>query len=279
MILVRLGEMTLKGPRARAEMMRILIGNLVHRFRERGVEMVYRKEEGRLYVYTADLEGASWILSRAFGIRSFSPSLAVDAELGAIVEAALEELPEGFSGSFAVRVRRRGEFPLSSQEAASEIGAAILGARPGARVDLEKPDVEVGVEIRGQVAYVFSSWCPGPGGLPLGSEGTAVAYVDSPQGALAAWLLLRRGARLRIFSPSGEGEVLRDWCHLCPFLEGGLGEAVEDALSRDYGLVLPEPAEADAVQLLPLSRLAMTEFMDVMLRGPGQCRRTRTIYK
>ncbi len=279
MVLVRLGELTLKGPKAREEMVRILIGNIVHRFRERGAEMVYRREGGRLYVHTPDLGTAKWVLSRSFGVRSFSPSIMVDAELGSILEAALSEIPEEFSGTFAVRVRRRGDFPLTSQETAARLGEGILGARPGASVDLENPDLEVGVEIRGSIAYVFTYWCPGPGGLPLGSEGTAVAYVDSAEGALAAWLVLRRGARLRIFSPSGEGEVLRDWCHLCPFLCGSLQDAAEDARKRGYGLVLPRPAGVDATQLLPLSSLAVREFMEVMLRGPGPCRRTRTIYK
>jgi thiamine biosynthesis protein ThiI len=64
-------------------------------------------------------------------------------------------------------------------------------------VDLSAPEVTAGVEIHQGFAYLFGETRPGPGGLPLGVEGRAVALVsggfDSP---VAAWHLLRRGVAL-----------------------------------------------------------------------------------
>ena len=52
----------------------------------------------------------------------------------------------------------------------------------------------IGVEVRREGTRVFGETIPGPGGLPLGSGGRAVALIsggiDSP---VAAWLMMKRG--------------------------------------------------------------------------------------
>jgi thiamine biosynthesis protein ThiI len=54
--------------------------------------------------------------------------------------------------------------------------------------------VEVGIEVRPERVLVFGEILPGPGGLPLGSQGRVVALlssgIDSP---VAAWLMMKRG--------------------------------------------------------------------------------------
>jgi thiamine biosynthesis protein ThiI len=64
-------------------------------------------------------------------------------------------------------------------------------------VDLDRPDLELHVEIREGDCYLFTEVIQGTGGLPLGVEGSLVALVsggiDSP---VAAWMMMKRGCRI-----------------------------------------------------------------------------------
>ena len=65
------------------------------------------------------------------------------------------------------------------------------------RVDLENADIDLGVEIRREGAFLYVEKFKAPGGLPVGYEGRAVSLlsggIDSP---VASWLLMRRGCRI-----------------------------------------------------------------------------------
>ncbi|MCK5548441.1 MAG: hypothetical protein KAI64_05465, partial [Thermoplasmata archaeon] len=88
--------------------------------------------------------------------------------------------------------------PYSSQSVAEEIGSAILSSRKGLKVDLDEPDVEVYVEVREDKAYVFKDAVRGPGGLPLGSQGLVVAFVEEESDIAAAWLMMKRGCKVHL---------------------------------------------------------------------------------
>src|SRR3989442_1502901 len=74
-----------------------------------------------------------------------------------------------------------------------EVGAAILQRFAHLHARMKEPDVRVQIDIRDH-AYVSTETIPGPGGLPVGTGGKALALVsggiDSP---VAAWLGARRG--------------------------------------------------------------------------------------
>jgi thiamine biosynthesis protein ThiI len=61
-------------------------------------------------------------------------------------------------------------------------------------VDLERPEVEIVVEVLPDEAFVSLDRRPGPGGLPVGASGTVAALlsggIDSP---VAAWRMMKRG--------------------------------------------------------------------------------------
>jgi thiamine biosynthesis protein ThiI len=62
-------------------------------------------------------------------------------------------------------------------------------------VDLsDDADVVIGIEIREESAWLFAEHAPGPGGLPLNTQGRVMALIsggiDSP---VAAWLMMKRG--------------------------------------------------------------------------------------
>jgi thiamine biosynthesis protein ThiI len=99
--------------------------------------------------------------------------------------------------SFGVRARRVDKsLPFRSRDVAREIGARVQ-ARTGARVDLDAPELWIELHVlHGEALLLHERW-PGPGGLPVGSAGHALALVsggiDSP---VAAWLLAKRGCRM-----------------------------------------------------------------------------------
>ena len=155
---------------------------------------------GRVVVETGDPR-AGEVLSRVHGITSLSP--ARRCRLGELEDVAVAvargALPAG--GAFRVRVRRQGEHGFTSTDAAAALGAAIVRAVPGARVELDDPDLAVGVEIRGETCYVFDRAIPGvdhraaaAGAADAGPAGTDAGepalLVDKMLGTLVSWLRL-----------------------------------------------------------------------------------------
>jgi len=168
------------------------------------------------------------------------------------LELADPRLPAG--ASFAVRGRRTGSHPFTSQELARDLGGDVLDRFPDRhlRVDLEHPEAELFVEVRGPRTYLYFDRVAGPGGLPLGVAGRLVAFVDGPRGALGAWLMMKRGCRVGVVvAPSGEAfarEVLARYdphLRLTPSSSDdwpGAIAAVAEELHAD-GIVLPLTVE------------------------------------
>ena len=72
----------------------------------------------------------------------------------------------------------------------------ILYAFPEIRVDVHHPDVLLHVEVREEI-YIYSEIIPGPGGMPIGTNGTAMLLlsggIDSP---VAGYMISKRGVGL-----------------------------------------------------------------------------------
>ncbi len=201
-LLVRYGEIGLKSSSVRRRFEQQLIADIRRRHSSAQVPCVISQARGRIFVDSDDWRRSSEILSRTFGIVSFSPVTDVSSDAGELEKATVEfARPLMFKGaSFAVRPRRSGNHPYTSQEMARRIGEAILkdNSPLGIRVDLEEPDVEVSVEGRDRNAYLFSMALSGPGGMPLGSQGRALCIVDSEQGLASTWLMMKRGCSVLV---------------------------------------------------------------------------------
>jgi tRNA uracil 4-sulfurtransferase len=209
LFLVRYGELALKSPPVRREFESSLRRNILDQFVREGITGRLRSDHGHLYVEVDEGERARRVLKRVFGITSVSEVHEVPSEREAI-RARLLELagPRLSPGSkFAVRARRTGTHPFTSQELARDLGGDVLErfADRQLSVDLEHPDVELFVEVRGPRTYLYFDRTAGPGGLPLGVAGRLVALVDGPRGALGAFLMMKRGCRVAVVAlPSGE---------------------------------------------------------------------------
>ncbi|MFN3803682.1 MAG: THUMP domain-containing protein [Pyrobaculum sp.] len=223
-LLVRLGELTVKRGYTRSEMERLLL-RAAGEAAERCGEASFEREPGRLYV-RGDVGCLKESLARVFGVRAVSPAHVITfRELTDIANAAVALWGEAVRGrKFAVRVRRVGAHAFTSRDVAAVVGSALV--ERGGVVDLEGPEVELYVEVRGERAFLYREVVEGPGGLPLGSEGKVLALVsggiDSP---VAAWLLMRRGAHVDIF-----------YCNLGGTLTARAAlEVIQALLSWSYG--------------------------------------------
>jgi uncharacterized protein with PIN domain/tRNA(Ser,Leu) C12 N-acetylase TAN1 len=107
---------------------------------------------GRLVVETAS-EAAAELVALP-GVLSVSPCRRVtpDQLEAAAVSLARESLTS--DRTFAVRVRRRDGSELRSPDIARSLANSI-GAATGARADLTRPNVTIGVELRDHEAFVF----------------------------------------------------------------------------------------------------------------------------
>jgi len=192
------------------------------RLRPMGEFNVYR-DYGRIYIEALsdyDYDGAVEKLTKIFGIVGISPVVvAKEMTYESIREAALKHFRDNYSDetffedehdfrkgsagewdfSFKVHTRRNNKsFPMNSMEIDMEIGHDLLVEyeAEGLHVDVHKPDVMLEIEIRDK-AYVYSGTLPGPGGLPVGTNGKAVTLlsggIDSP---VAAYMIAKRGVEM-----------------------------------------------------------------------------------
>ncbi|MDD1670058.1 MAG: tRNA 4-thiouridine(8) synthase ThiI [Methanomicrobiales archaeon] len=190
--LVRYGEIFLKSDYVRRQWENVLVRNIREVLPP---ACRVRSERGRIWVAgPVDPER----LRRVFGIVSFSPVIRCALEdLDATLLSLARERGAGDIRSFAIRMRRVGTHPFTSQEKAVELGNLVRAEFPDLQVDLDNPDLELHVEIRNDTCYLYTTVIPGAGGLPLGVEGSLVALVsggiDSP---VAAWMMMKRGCRI-----------------------------------------------------------------------------------
>jgi thiamine biosynthesis protein ThiI len=197
LVLIRYGEIALKGQN-RTFFFRKLRRNVRKCLKANDIPGTVWQEGQRIYLETDQVEAAVEAVQRVFGIVSLSPVQVVPAEMDTIaVEgvAVAQRTALGPARTFRVRARRSDKsFPYISPEIERRLGEAIV-MDTGARVDLSKnAEVEIGVEVQPGRALIFGETIPGPGGLPLGSQGRVVALlssgIDSP---VAAWLMMKRG--------------------------------------------------------------------------------------
>ena len=162
------------------------------------------KEQGRVYVLCPeeyDFDEAVEALQRVFGIVGIRPVVIYDdqgfEQMGKDVVSYMKARYPEFSGTFKVYTRRaRKSYPINSMEVSASLGGLILDAFPEASVDVHNPQLTLSVEIREKI-YVYSETIPGPGGMPVGTNGKAMLLlsggIDSP---VAGYMIAKRGVKI-----------------------------------------------------------------------------------
>ena len=162
------------------------------------------KEMGRIFVFTEgdfDYEGTIDALKTVFGISGICPVQILEDEGFEHLSAAVAEYMKSMYGdekkTFKVAARRANKkYPLDTMELNMELGGVILDACPNLTVDVHNPDIYMTVEVRDKI-YLYSEIIPGPGGMPVGTNGSAMLLlsggIDSP---VAGYMVSKRGVRI-----------------------------------------------------------------------------------
>lgn len=167
-------------------------------------EFKVTRTDGRIYVHALsdfDYEETVDNLKTVFGISGICPVVHVEDEgfekLAETVVSYVDKVYQDKNMTFKVQARRaRKNYPMNSMEINMALGEAVLNAYPKMKVDVHQPDVMLYVEIREKI-YIYSIEIPGPGGMPVGSNGKAMLLlsggIDSP---VAGYMIAKRGVKI-----------------------------------------------------------------------------------
>lgn len=167
-------------------------------------EFKVTRTDGRIYIHALsdfDYDETVDSLKTVFGVSGICPVIHVEDEgyenLARTLTAYVDEVYKDKNITFKIHARRaRKNYPMDSMELNRELGGAVLEAFPEMKVDVHEPDVMLHVEIREKI-YIYSIESPGPGGMPVGSNGKAMLLlsggIDSP---VAGYMIAKRGVKI-----------------------------------------------------------------------------------
>ena len=201
--LIKYAEIAIKG-KNRYLFEDALVSQMNHALKKVDGTFRIRKEQGRIYIEMDgeyDYDEAVEALKCVFGIVGICPVVILEDEgFDKLAEEVIHHIDEAYPDkhfTFKVNARRaRKNYPLESMEINAQLGERILNAFPETRVDVHKPEVVINVEIRNQI-NVYSTVIPGPGGMPVGTNGQAMLLlsggIDSP---VAGYMIAKRGVKI-----------------------------------------------------------------------------------
>jgi adenylyl- and sulfurtransferase ThiI len=183
----------------------------------RSVEGDVRILGARLWMMGSDADALADVAVHTFGVVSVSPCRKISTSLDGVCKVAAEIALRRPWTRFAIRAQREGTHEFRSQDVAIKGGSAVYKAAEAAgrtpKVDLDTPECEIHIDIRGGESYLFLDQMPGPGGIPAGSQGKIAVLLESDDDIVAAWLLARRGCNVKMHGKATprQADTLRRW--------------------------------------------------------------------
>ena len=182
-----------------------LLSHIHHALKRLDGQFTVTKESGRIYAHAGapfDYDEVTEALTCVFGVAAVCPlkrveDLGFEALKKQVVEYIEETYPDK-SFTFKVNTRRvNKQYPGSSEQINRDLGEVILETFPQTKVDVHQPDVLLNVEIRPKGVNLYSRVIPGPGGMPVGTNGRAMLLlsggIDSP---VAGYMIAKRGVTI-----------------------------------------------------------------------------------
>ena len=202
--LIKYAEIGLKG-KNRYIFEDALVSHIHHSLKRLDGNFTVTKEAGRIYASAAeefDYDEVIDALKKVFGIAAICPMVQLedngyDDLKAKIIEYVNNAYPDKHF-TFKVNTRRTNkQYPHTSEEVNRDLGEVILDAFPDTSVDVHNPDVLLNVELRAKRINVYSLVIPGPGGMPVGTNGRAMLLlsggIDSP---VAGYMIAKRGVTI-----------------------------------------------------------------------------------
>ena len=159
---------------------------------------------GRIYMDAQgeyDYDEVIAALKRVFGIAWICPMFQIEKtdfeEIKKEVTSYVDQVYEDKNFTFKVDAKRVDKkYPVSSEQMNRDLGEVILDTFPETKVDVHHPDVLLKVEVR-KLVNIYSVMIPGPGGMPVGTNGKAMLLlsggIDSP---VAGYMIAKRGVMI-----------------------------------------------------------------------------------
>ncbi len=277
MYIVRYGEIGLKGLNRR-----FFEHALVRNIKKHVPGLIIRKRN-RIYVHSdQDKDTVISALTKTCGVVSVSSAEQCDCTLDAISRVALmcvkEELRKREINTFRISTQRLEKKIDTSIHINEQVGSAVIDAFHF-RVQLEDPDLDIGIEIHDH-AYVYAEKIAGPGGLPVGVEGTVASLMSDDNALFSTYVMLKRGCRVIqiVFDPAQVVPATAVCKKLEPFSPFPLTvhcikeDELEDFLFRRHAVALVTPEELPAIKeslIRPTFRplIAFPAFMKEKIAG------------
>ena len=213
-LLLRYSEIGLKGISVRNRWENRLKDNILQMLAADGVDALVTRGQARFYVEAADLDAAIRSIRKVFGVGSISIAETCSNDMETICSTVAEYSKSRMvkGKTFAVKARREGGQKYTSMDLAKSCGDAIWNANldKDPKVNLKDPDIVFWVESRPRDAFIFQDYIYCHAGLPMGTQGHVLAYVDNDRGVLSALLMMKRGCKVIVRGEYGL-DLLREY--------------------------------------------------------------------
>jgi len=189
-ILIRYSEIGLKGNNKNDFELK-LIRNINSQLKKEGIKAERIK---RLFSRILIITDKTPDLTSVFGIASYSTAKIVPLNTDDM-KKHIASLIKDYNKDISFRIsakRLDKEFHLDSMGIERELGSFVV-EKTGAKVNLKNFDKEIGLDILRNEAIIFNNRIKGPGGLPAGIEGNALALIENKDSVKAAILAMKRG--------------------------------------------------------------------------------------
>jgi len=207
-VIIRYSELGLKSNFVRKMFEKKLVENLKKHFHKEGAvfEKILRFHS-RIVILTRNPRKIMKISLNTFGVKNVSISKRISNDLEVIKKESANLLKKRKFKTFRITTQRiYKKYPYTSMQVNKEVGAYILKKINKARVRLENPNINIGVEILEKDAFLFFEKKKGVGGLPVGVEGRVLCLIQNNRQAslkdsiISALLLMRRGCSIDVVS-------------------------------------------------------------------------------
>ena len=260
-ILIHYGEIALKGKNRNYFESRLIqnIKNQLEVFSPGSFESVSRSSGGILVKLNKKGFKKSDVIKDAlmhtFGITNFYFAISVKQDISTLQRVCWDIIKDLDFETFCVRTQRSNkQFEFTSQQINEEVGGYIFEKFNKKKpVKLKNSDLEIFINIIGNLALVSLEKNQGLGGMPVGTGGKAMVLMsggfDSP---VAAWFLLKRG-------------VITEFAHFhsMPYTSKASVEKVTDLIK-----VLKKYESSEIMYLIPFADVQK----EIMTKTPAPLR-------
>jgi adenylyl- and sulfurtransferase ThiI len=194
--IIRTSEIVLKG-KNRNYFEKKLKNNLVLSLKSNKItDYEIKKLPGRFFIKTSN---NCDFLKYIFGVHSIAESLCVEITTNSIKDAINNLIKNKQFETFRVSTKRSDKtVKIDSYELNCEIGDYII-SKYNKKVDLKNFDINIGIEIFDNMAFVFIESKNAVSGLPIGTNGNILVYVDNNKKnnyELSSFMLMNRGCKI-----------------------------------------------------------------------------------